>query len=177
MLCFVPSEDSDFGFVNRTAEILRGQWLRMERQRQAEERAQWDWERWSWLPEWDWGSLFVVSSGVLIESASSASEENFGPVRCSAGLNEAGDLAHEAYGGDNDATAGVGMTPPQGTRVGENAFPGEQFHASYRDGVSQIVGHSLDTERFATPCDVAREGAEEIGAVEGCAGELWSTAR
>jgi len=172
MLCFVPSEDSDFGFVNRTAEILRGQWLRMERQRQAEERAQWDWERWSWLPEWDWGSLFVVSSGVLIESASSASEENFGPVRCSAGLNEAGDLAHEAYGGDNDATAGVGMTAPQGTRVGENAFPGEQFHASYRDGVSQIEGHSLDTERFATPCDVAREGAEEIGAVEGCAGVM-----
>ena len=48
-------------FVHRTPARLEHEWAIIADRRERREQRRWDWRRWPWNPEWEWGALKVVA--------------------------------------------------------------------------------------------------------------------
>lgn len=51
--------DKRYVLVHRTEEILEQEWRKIAARRDKREKRRWDWRRWPWNPEWEWGGLIV----------------------------------------------------------------------------------------------------------------------
>ena len=51
--------DKRYVLVHRTEEILEQEWRKIAARREKREQRRWDWRRWPWNPEWEWGGLIV----------------------------------------------------------------------------------------------------------------------
>ena len=51
--------DQRLVFVHRTANRLSHEWAVVAHRRHRREQRRWDWRRWPWNPEWEWGALKV----------------------------------------------------------------------------------------------------------------------
>merc|ERR1711871_1107296 len=56
-------EDKRYVLVHRTEEVLEQEWAKIAIRREKREKRRWDWRRWPWNPEWEWGGLIVEKDG------------------------------------------------------------------------------------------------------------------
>ena len=56
-------EDKRYVLVHRTEEVLEQEWAKIAARRAKREKRRWDWRRWPWNPEWEWGGLIVGKEG------------------------------------------------------------------------------------------------------------------
>ena len=55
--------DRRYVLVHRTEKILEKEWSKIAGRRAKREKRRWDWRRWPWNPEWEWGGLIVEKDG------------------------------------------------------------------------------------------------------------------
>jgi hypothetical protein len=57
--------DNRLIFVHRTVDRLEHEWHIITHRRERREQRRWDWRRWPWNPEWEWGALQVVPASMM----------------------------------------------------------------------------------------------------------------
>lgn len=57
-------KDERYVLVYRTKERLEAEWQRIALRRKQREKKRWNWRRWPWNPEWEWGGLKVSEAGL-----------------------------------------------------------------------------------------------------------------
>ena len=73
--------DSRLSFVHRTPGRLEHEWNIIVHRRERREQRRWDWRRWPWNPEWEWGALQVVPKNMQEEKEVGDNDEEEGQYR------------------------------------------------------------------------------------------------